>query len=112
MSDYGHDADRIRARIAHDANLRLIDKALEIDAVLRDDPVWRYVMFGIEEEKRAIIDEFARVSPSDTASVTHLQARALAADMLPNLVLRLRAEAKSAEEEVLVMGGQLPIPTD
>jgi hypothetical protein len=104
MSDLN---DEVRARIERDDSLRLIDRHLEIEAELRDSPALRYFMFCIEEEKRVLVEKFAKTPPTDINRISYLQALAQALEMIPQWLDRLRSEAKTAEEQILVSDGRL-----
>src|SRR5262245_14025098 len=104
MSDLN---DEIRARMARDDNLRLIDKHLEIQAELQNSAAVRYFMFCIEERQRTLVDAFAQTSPTDTNRISFLQAQAQALKMIPQWIEQLGNEAKSAEEDMLISDGRV-----
>lgn len=98
--------DLLDAAKARDQRLALIEQSLDIEAELRDSPTWRYICHRIEGEKAEICDALAAMG--DRGELNRLQARAIAAEMIPRWLGELVGASRVAEEQIAFEDGRLP----
>jgi hypothetical protein len=97
--------DIIEAAKARDERIALIGQAIDIEAEQRDSPTWRYLDHRLATERTEILDALARVDPANVGLVARLQARAMAATLIPNWLDELFMAAHTAEEQINVEDG-------
>lgn len=98
--------DLIDAAVSRDERLALIRQSLDIEAELRDSPTWRYIRHRIELEKAEIADDLAAMA--DRGALNQLQARAMAAELIPRWLGELISASRAAEEQIAMEDGRLP----
>lgn len=91
---------------SRDQRLGLIEQSLDIEAELRDSPTWRYIRHRIDLEKAEISAALAAMG--DRGELNRLQARALAAELIPLWIGELIGAARAAEHQIAAEDGRLP----
>lgn len=107
MSDISPEArlDIEEAAALRDHRIGLIRQSLDIEAELRDSPTWRYIKHRIELEKADISTALAAMG--DRGELNRLQARAMAAELIPTWLGELIGASRAAEIEIAAEDGQL-----
>lgn len=98
--------DLEEAAVSRDQRIGLIRQSLDIEAELRDSPTWRYIRHRIDGEKAEISATLANMG--DRGELNRLQARAMAAEMIPQWLGELFGAARAAEEQIAIEDGRLP----
>jgi hypothetical protein len=90
---------------ARDERLRLIEQSLDIQTELGDSPTWRYILKRVETEKIDICASLAAMG--DRGELNKLQARAIAAEMIPQWLGELFGASTAVEQEIAIEEGRI-----